>query len=133
MKLQGASGDESAQTWGDKLGDGFSLTLSAACWLTCLLVLAYQVITWLQWSVWQPMPIRLVWDWVMEGTRGDRWLQNPGNWFGAHKVVVGLLNLPLALAVGALGYAFFSDIETRRIARRYRQNSTSNSSTRSWF
>ncbi len=75
----------------------FSL-LGVAVFLVPIAVLAYQLWVLANTGVWPSLSVMtLLVTWMPERLEGS-WLLNPQSWFGLHKVVIGLLDLPLALA-----------------------------------
>jgi hypothetical protein len=94
------------RTFGHWLEDATYTVLIGSAVLAAIGLLGYQVVTWLRTAEWVSFPVQLAWDWAMAGSAHDRWLRDPHAWIGLHKVVVGILRVPLPAGLFVLAWLF---------------------------
>lgn len=70
-------------------------SLWAAGTLLGLAVVGYQVFAWLKSGVWPPLTVSTVVLPLARGSGFAGWYANPTGWYGVHRVMEFLLNLPL--------------------------------------
>lgn len=73
------------------------------------LVFGYQVMTFLKTGLWIEMPLMIVFSYLPSDlSHTFQWLYEPYDWYGLHKLTVGILNyIPLALFLIIAGCFMF--------------------------
>ncbi len=68
-----------------------------------LTVLGYQVVIWLYRGTWPPLsPLILQQKWLPELLKGS-WFTDPHSWYGLHKLVMWLMDIPLSFILFLIG------------------------------
>ena len=63
-------------------------------------LISYQVFLWIKDGVWSEFTVKVVFNFLFEGTPVAQWLSNPESWFGLQKITEWLLeNIPLSVAL----------------------------------
>jgi hypothetical protein len=77
--------------------------------LSAAAIVAWQVFVWLKTGSWPGLPLVGVILSLTPSARFWRWFAHPDSWLGLHRVVKGLLELPLSLwiIVGASALTFY--------------------------
>ena len=66
-------------------------------------LLSMQAFVWLWTGKWLDLTIRYAVEPVLTAVHMTDWLYYPQNWFGAHKLVIWLMGMPLSLTMFVIG------------------------------
>ena len=63
-------------------------------------LVSYQIFLWIKDGVWSEFTVKIVFNFLFEGTPVAQWLSNPESWFGLQKILEWLLeSIPLSVAL----------------------------------
>ncbi len=111
-------------------GLSFALLVGAGAFLLAGTgLLAYQTVLWLQDGAWTAYPIRVVFDFVFQGSIIQAWIVSPESWLGLHQLVLwGLENIPTSVVLilqGVLGVLIMSAVIASGVSFRFYQSNRS--------
>ena len=88
------------------LVEQFIIGILLAPWCGLLFTLGYQVLFWLRYDTWPHISLVAFLLKFYPTLLKDSWLVEPHGWYGLHKLVIGIIDLPLALFLFFLGVLF---------------------------
>jgi len=108
--------------------------LYMAALVSPFVILAIQVVLWLNSAEWVPLPLGDSLFWILPGASSpESWLNNPQTWLGAHKLFMAVVEqLPLHVGVAVMlgvfgviaqiGEAVLSELSTALWGHRKRRH-----------